>query len=326
MPVVNGIGQSQATVDKQQGLRTILAQHISVCKAIIAKWHCCDRYQFIDANAGPGCNAKESCDGSPVIFLREVNRVGLGYDAVFIDIDPQHTFALRAAVSNWNHHSVMTGDNRQVIPTVIERLPEWSYGVLYTDPNGIPDFEMLAAASQHPKMEKIDILIRYAGSAVKRNQHITGMKMLDHLSPINKKFWIVREMERGDRWQWTFLLGMNWNGLKSWKSRGFHYADSPKGQQIIERLNYTNGELQQIRQPPLLPYATYDEYLKHPAFQAVRTQAIERSGGICEQCGERTVTEVHHVKYPPWGTFEKDAEWLLAVCHQCHCEFHGKDD
>ena len=38
----------------------------------------------------------------------------------------------------------------------------------------------------------------------------------------------------------------------------------------------------------------------------------------------RPPTDIHHVKYPPWGTFEKDASDLLAICHECHCEIHGK--
>ena len=37
------------------------------------------------------------------------------------------------------------------------------------------------------------------------------------------------------------------------------------------------------------------------------------------------MTEVHHVRYPPWGTFDT-VDNLLAVCHECHCEAHGKED
>ena len=54
--------------------------------------------------------------------------------------------------------------------------------------------------------------------------------------------------------------------------------------------------------------------------------AIARAKGKCEMCGQRRVTEVHHLKYPPWGTFEKDAKHLRAVCHQCHSKIHGKEN
>lgn len=73
----------------------------------------------------------------------------------------------------------------------------------------------------------------------------------------------------------------------------------------------------------LVTYATYAEYLRHPRFRAVRRQVIERAGGICERCRSRPVTEVHHVRYPPWGTFDVP-ENLIAICHPCHCKEHGK--
>jgi hypothetical protein len=74
------------------------------------------------------------------------------------------------------------------------------------------------------------------------------------------------------------------------------------------------------------PYSNYSEYLAHPCYLAIRKIALDRAGGVCERCNERSVTEVHHVEYPPWGTFEKNADNLLAVCHECHCEIHGKEN
>lgn len=74
-----------------------------------------------------------------------------------------------------------------------------------------------------------------------------------------------------------------------------------------------------------MTYKTYAEYLRHPLFRAVRAKAIERANGLCELCNARRVTEVHHLKYPPWGTFDV-VENLLAVCHQCHCKIHGKEN
>jgi hypothetical protein len=73
------------------------------------------------------------------------------------------------------------------------------------------------------------------------------------------------------------------------------------------------------------PYQTYAEYLRHPEFRRVRTAVMVRSGGKCEVCGLRPPTEVHHRQYPPWGTFDTEDN-LLAVCHECHCLQHGKED
>jgi hypothetical protein len=72
------------------------------------------------------------------------------------------------------------------------------------------------------------------------------------------------------------------------------------------------------------PYLTYAEYLQHPRYRAIRGDALKRAGGVCERCKNRPVTEVHHLRYPPWGTFDT-VDNLLAVCHECHCEIHGKE-
>ena len=48
------------------------------------------------------------------------------------------------------------------------------------------------------------------------------------------------------------------------------------------------------------------------------------NAAYCERCGERPPTEPHHLKYPPWGTFDVP-ENLLVVCHPCHCALHGKE-
>lgn len=73
------------------------------------------------------------------------------------------------------------------------------------------------------------------------------------------------------------------------------------------------------------PYRTYDEYLRHPKYRAVRAVAFKRAAGRCERCKRRPPTEAHHLRYPPWGTFDVAGN-LLVICHQCHCEIHGKDD
>ena len=51
---------------------------------------------------------------------------------------------------------------------------------------------------------------------------------------------------------------------------------------------------------------------------------MKRAGNICEKCGLQTASEVHHLKYPPWATFDVP-ENLIAVCHDCHCRIHNKE-
>ena len=321
MPVQNGIGYSQATFDKQDGLTMVLRQHISTVRVILHKhgW-AAQRYYWLDLTAGCGHNDEIDCDGSPVIFTQEIKRAGISYDAHLIDREPINTMKLCGAMQGNRRVTVHTGDHATIAPKIIKEWPaENAYGMIYADPNGVPPFDLLADLSKSQKLQRVDFLIRYTGSGAKR----AGYRLLDELAKINKTHWIVRDLDEHDRWQWTFLLGLNWGGLNAMDGQGFHYANSPEGRAIIERLHFTKPELDELHNPP---YLTYQDYLNHPKYKAVRAQALARAGGICEQCHKGGVSEVHHVQYPPWGTFEENADHLLAVCHRCHCQIHDKEN
>ncbi len=248
MPRTKGRGHSRATVDKAEGLSKLLSQHVHTVNVILKKYNYFpQKYFFIDAYAGPGYNEEVQCDGSPVIFLKIAKDSGIDYFAWFVEQDINSVRELRKRIEGYPNCEISSHNNSQAVPAIARGLPENAYGLVYADPNGIPDFEMLSKVSLIPKLDKFDILIRYNAAAVKRNEFQTGEKMLDHLSKINKKYWIIREISPGDKWQWTFLLGMNWDRLKAWKSQGFLYAITPNGivpeaADIIDKLNYTKDE------------------------------------------------------------------------------------
>lgn len=73
----------------------------------------------------------------------------------------------------------------------------------------------------------------------------------------------------------------------------------------------------------VVAYRTYREYLRHPRFLAVRAEVFARAASLCEWCGVAPPTEPHHLRYPPWGTFDTPDD-MIAVCHPCHCDFHGR--
>jgi len=248
MPRTPGRGHSHATLDKAQGLSKLLSQHVNTVKVILEKHpYFPQRYYFIDAYAGPGYNEEEQCDGSPIIFLKTAKDRGIDYYAWFVEQDIESVRELRKRIEGYPDCEVSPHKNAQAVPTIARSLPENAYGLVYADPNGIPDFEMLSKVSRIDELDKFDILIRYNAAAVKRNEFQTGERMLDHLRKINKKYWIIREIRPSDKWQWTFLLGTNWKGLKAWKSQGFLYAITPEGikpeaADIINELNYTKDE------------------------------------------------------------------------------------
>jgi hypothetical protein len=67
---------------------------------------------------------------------------------------------------------------------------------------------------------------------------------------------------------------------------------------------------------------TYDEYRQHPVYRAARAVAMRKANGRCRRCGA-PATEVHHLNYPSWGTFDVPSN-LEPVCHACHCQIEGK--
>lgn len=71
-------------------------------------------------------------------------------------------------------------------------------------------------------------------------------------------------------------------------------------------------------------YKTYKEYLRHPEFLRVRALAMEKAKRVCQDCKLAFASEVHHLKYPKWGTFD-NVENLIPICHLCHCKRHGKE-
>ena len=70
-------------------------------------------------------------------------------------------------------------------------------------------------------------------------------------------------------------------------------------------------------------FADYGPYLKSPAWVRRRSLVLRRAHGICEGCGERQPTQVHHLTYRHVG-----AEFLFelaALCDQCHERIHEEE-
>jgi hypothetical protein len=62
--------------------------------------------------------------------------------------------------------------------------------------------------------------------------------------------------------------------------------------------------------------AKYKAYLQSPLWKRRRDLVMKRCGGICEGCGTRRATEVHHVTYQ--HVFRELLFELRGLCDGCH--------
>lgn len=323
---------SAETEPKEADFRGILNMHMSIAKAIIVR-QAGPPYLYIDLYAGPGRLAfrGKEFDGSPLIFMDTAKQLDVQTVSAFYEQDPAIADRLKGALASaggTGHFEVHPERCEVGFPKLLERMGTrgW-YGLIYSDPirDEIPH-ALLNAAAQ--KLPRVDLLSYVSATQYKRRRGVDENRpfLADHIAAVDKKFALIREPI--GMWQWTFVLWSNWDGLPDWKRRGFYRLDSERGQQIMERLNLSAREQTETANTPLPfdndpPYSSYREYLRHPRFLAVRAKVFEWADGICERCGVRPPTEPHHLRYPPWGTFDVP-ENMIAVCHQCHCEIHGK--
>lgn len=341
---------SAETEGKEADFRGILAMHATLCKGIMRRQGA-SPYLYVDLYAGPGHLEYRGRRflGSPLIAQDILTRAGFAYETVHFERDPE--VAARLAEALWTPTSLLDCPDAESAPIYAEdfrtAFPRWldkaghqpdRYGLIYADPirDEIPHGLFNQAAEQLPK---VDLLSYVAATQYKRRRGVDDSRpyLLDHVKAVNKRVALIRQPLGA--WQWTFILWSNWINFPEWQRRGFHRLDSERGEQIMDRLNLTKEQHKAKANAPLwddsppqryepprpgdAPYGTYREYLKHPRFLAVRKVVFERADGLCERCKSRPPTEPHHLRYPPWGAFDVP-ENLLAVCHPCHCEIHGK--
>ena len=262
--------------------------------------------------------------------------MGVPGEAVHFERD--RDVAARLAEALWVPTSLLDTpdpDSAPIFPeSCQEGFPRWldargpqprRYGLVYADPirDEIPHELFTKAAKLMPR---VDLLSYVAATQYKRRRGADpGRPFLsDHVRAIGKKFVLIRRPRTA--WHWTFILLTNWE-IPEWTRQGFYRLDSETGSQIMDQLNLSTREHLEMANTPLPferePYRSYAEYLRHPRFLKVRAVVFTRAAGLCERCHQRPPTEPHHLRYPPWGTFEVP-ENMIAICLPCHCEIHGK--
>ena len=242
MPKNNG-GHSDYTATKQEHFKTIVQTHLRIATSIIKKGYASPAYYYFDINAGSGkINGK---DGSPIIFLKLSEKYNIDFDIVFIEKNKKTFEKLKRNTWPWSSFTIENGDNRIVLPKYYSDSRKLRYGLLYADPNGIPSFDVIAEISKVPCYSKLDILINCPCNAIKKTRKCSVCyakeTLEEYLIKIDKRFWLIREPY--SKWQWTFLIGTNWDSFPIFKKIGFHNLESKTGREIFTKLNYTKDEL-----------------------------------------------------------------------------------
>ena len=262
MPIENGVGYGEYTGIKIEHLSKILAMHMAITQAVIKKYSSFyePEYRYIDMTAGKG-KTPDGNLGSPIVFLDKASdpKFTTPFHADFIEREKENISELKITVSGHPMNNSQQGkidfhpdDYEKVIPQLLKTKNESQLGLVYVDPTGIkdlPDIGTLALISNmRPRME---ILFYISATGVKRQFQQTQKFLVDYLDATGKQHWLIRKPFKGDNHQWSFLLGSNSDLFKPYKSiRSYFYLlDSPEGQQVFEKMNLSEEQRFEQKQP-----------------------------------------------------------------------------
>ena len=262
MPIENGVGYGEYTGVKIEHLSKILAMHMAITQAVIKK-HASyyePEYRYIDLTAGKG-STPDGSSGSPIVFLEKAGdpKFEVPFRADLIEREQSNIDELKKAVLshpvgllNQKNIHFHPEDYEKTVPHLFMSKKEYELGLVYVDPSGdLPDFKSLAHISNmRPRME---ILLYLSATNIKRQFQQTQKFLADFLSETSKQHWLIRKPIKGDSHQWTFLLGSNSDLFKPYGSiRSYFYLlNSPEGQQVFEKMNLSQDQRMEQKQPRL---------------------------------------------------------------------------
>jgi len=238
-------GRGQYTDLKQYHFSEFMNTHITVTQAILNKnkW-IANKYMYIDICAGDGGN---DVDGSPVIASKILKKHQMKSERVFIEENPK-SFSMMKQRVNDETARFINADHASILSKIKINNP--AIGILYYDPNGDPfvrNRSLISDFYEKKNSERIDFLLYAPLTTIKRVKCSPKTRrcwgFIDDIEDINKTHWLIRNPV--GKQQWTFLFGTNWPDFPKFKKIGFHDINSPNGQKILLKGNYTKTEIEQ---------------------------------------------------------------------------------
>jgi three-Cys-motif partner protein len=260
MPKQDGIGYGEQTSTKISHLSKIVGMHLNVTHSVLRKNpYFKQKYRYIDITAGKGFTPDGNI-GSPIIFLQQAeSTLGLSYRADFIECLECNFTNLQANIKDefikngWEARNIYFhhGKYEDIIPSILQKEDSKELGLVYVDHSGEPpDLATLQYITRlRPRM---DILIYIPATNIKRIFPVSGRMLSDYMREIGKVNWLIRKPIKGDRHQWTFLLGSNSDLFENYKSIEFYKLESEEAQKFFPKLNLSKKQLQEKIQPRLL--------------------------------------------------------------------------
>jgi len=284
MPKIDDVGHSDTTILKMEVLSNILDMHFMITQAVIQKYPSYkQRYRYVDMTAGKGLvpysgtvskvNKIHALEwsgkslvhegrlfGSPLVFLTvaESEKAHIPYRSDFIEANSDNYAELEESIKNYAKLNAWQDlktkiffhneKHELVIPELFQSRDDKEFGLVFIDPSGNkPDLQTLKHITRtRPKME---LLLYLAATNIKREFGYTNRYLSDYMREMGKEYWLIKKPAKGDKFQWTFLLGSNSDIFKDYKRIDFLRLDSDEAQKFFPILELTAKQRQDLLQP-----------------------------------------------------------------------------